>query len=52
LDLTSFLFGAVVGFVAGAIIFTATGREVVREVTVPAARAVGRRVEYAVAPRR
>jgi len=49
--LTGFLLGCVVGFVGGAIVFTTTGREVTRAVTVPTARAVGRRVEYVIKPR-
>jgi hypothetical protein len=50
-DLTSFLVGVVAGFIVGAIVFTPTGREITRAVTVPTARAVGRRVEYHIEPR-
>ncbi|MFQ6064225.1 MAG: hypothetical protein ACE5L6_02000 [Candidatus Bathyarchaeia archaeon] len=44
-DLTSFLVGCVVGFIAGAVVFTATGREVTAEVTRAGARRVARYVE-------
>jgi len=46
--LTGFLIGCVVGFVGGAVVFTSTGREVTRAVTLPPARAAGRRVARAV----
>jgi hypothetical protein len=51
MDVTSFLVGAVAGFIVGAIVFTPTGREITRAVTVPTARAAGRRLEYHIEPR-
>lgn len=47
MDITSFLVGAVAGFVVGALVFTATGREVTRGVT----RAAGARAERYIRPR-
>jgi len=46
-DLTSFLVGGVAGFIVGALVLTATGKEVTREVT----RAAGARVATTIRPR-
>lgn len=46
-DLTSFLVGAVAGFIVGAIVFTPTGRKVTGGVT----RAAGARAEYYLRPK-
>lgn len=47
MDLTSFLVGAVAGFVVGALVFTSTGKEVTRGVV----GATGRRVTRYIEPR-
>ena len=47
MDITSFLVGAVAGFVVGALVFTQTGREVTGGVT----RAAGARAERYIRPR-
>lgn len=46
-DIASFLAGAVVGFIVGALVFTVTGREVTGGVT----RAAGARVERYIRPK-